>query len=331
MKGKGRSHRDAGIRTSVSEPVYPAEIMAEPGWSLGSNALRGAWAHTLLEMWRERTPTIERSVTQWARAWNVSEMEALRIIEEMEAPPNVCKVRRCACRDLVAPVVALTCRRLERRHKVLKQKASAKREERAAKGVSAICRVDVAKVVGVVSDPPSSPSSSPPSSPPSSSDGGDESKPPIKTDAEAPPIEEPKGRKPPVQTEVADRDFSVDQPTLAECIATAMAVGLKSHELERMMRHYQARGWLLPGGLPVRDLRALMGSWKDRRREFEVKEQATSRAQALRLLEEELSAFGARNPHADRWTPEQRSRREWLMAQIQEMKDAMKPQMESVA
>jgi len=51
----------------------------------------------------------------------------------------------------------------------------------------------------------------------------------------------------------------------------------------------------------------------------------------LRLLEEELSAFGARNPHADRWTPEQRSRREWLMAQIQEMKDAMKPQMESVA
>ena len=153
----------------------------------------------------------------------------------------------------------------------------------------------------------------------------------MKTDVEAPKAEEPKEPKTPVQTAVADRDFSTEPPTLDECIATAMAVGLKSHELERMMRHYQARGWLLPGGLPVRDLRALMGSWMDRRREFEVKEHAVTDAQALRLLEEELSTFAARNPHADRWTQEQRDRREWLMGEIQARKDRMKPQMAVVA
>jgi hypothetical protein len=262
---KGRSYRDAGIRTAVSEPVYPGDILAEKGWALGSNALRGAWAHTLLTMWREKVSTIEMTVTQWARAWNVSESEALRIIEEMEAPPHVCKVRRGACRDLVAPVVALTCRRLERRHKVLKHKAKAKRDERAAKASAGARLSPVVPSVAGASGVPSSSSSSSSSfsSPPSSSgNGGDEGGKPIPQTPEetaAKLVEQEASRKPDTGTV---RDYSVHPPTLAECMAAAVSVGMREADVKRFMAHYGAQGWLFPNRLAIRSLPDAMGRWK---------------------------------------------------------------------
>ena len=89
MKGKGRSHRDAGIRTSVSEPVYPAEIMAEPGWSLGSNALLRAangeesgltgvppeYAAKLLTQWGYPTSMDALSADEWEQRISANAMQ----------------------------------------------------------------------------------------------------------------------------------------------------------------------------------------------------------------------------------------------------------------
>lgn len=223
--------------------------------------MRGAWLWTLCEMWRDRVPKITRTVAQWARAWNVGESHAQRIIDDMATAPKVCEVTYAGNHDLVTPRVTLTCRRLSRRHKERIQARLRKQTERAKGEASGDCHGAVKGGVTSQVVVPSS-SSSPSSSPSSSEKSGDEGAKPITQTPEetaAKLVEQEASRK----TDAgAVRDYSVQPPTLSECMAAAAAVGMREADVERFRAHYGAQGWLYPNRLAIRSLSDAMGRWK---------------------------------------------------------------------
>ena len=104
------NHNEAGIRKRVSEAVYPADILSEPGLIMASLEAFGAWMKTLLVMWRDDQPNITHTLAHWSRLWGVPEDRASAIIAEL-SECNVCNVTNGN------GSVTLISRRLSRRAK----------------------------------------------------------------------------------------------------------------------------------------------------------------------------------------------------------------------
>ncbi len=120
MTEHGQSHSDAGISKRVSEPVYPADIIADTALQQCDLLTRGAWYECLWRMWRDRTYKIEGTVTSLARLWGCTEEEVGHVITELIVH-SPCDVTQCSNK------ITLLSRRLQRRE--LQRIANKKRQK----------------------------------------------------------------------------------------------------------------------------------------------------------------------------------------------------------
>ena len=120
---KGKSQEAQGIDKRVSEPVYPADILAETSLQMASVAAKGAWLWTLVGFWRDKTDRLEGTSEEFGRMWGCSVEESERVIGELERR-KVCDVVR------VNGSVTLVSRRLARRSKLREDGALRKQRER---------------------------------------------------------------------------------------------------------------------------------------------------------------------------------------------------------
>jgi len=79
------NHKDAGINKRVSEAVYPADILSDETLIPCELKTKGAWFWCLLIMWRTKTNSITKTVSQFARLWGCSEDDARDVIADMVA------------------------------------------------------------------------------------------------------------------------------------------------------------------------------------------------------------------------------------------------------
>lgn len=103
------SNRKRGIYKGISEPVYPADILAERDLALAPLEVKGAWFWTLLHLWRTKAHSLTDSIDGFAAEWRCCNADVTRIIGYIEAH-KIANVTRLCNGD-----VTLTCRRLERR------------------------------------------------------------------------------------------------------------------------------------------------------------------------------------------------------------------------
>ena len=120
---KTMKHKDSGIEKLVSEPVYPADILADDQLMICELASKGAWFICLLIMWRNKTGSVTASYRQFGRLWGCDEEEARNCIADLVLN-NVCNVTK------TASDVTLMSRRLTRRAKARKDAAKRKAEQR---------------------------------------------------------------------------------------------------------------------------------------------------------------------------------------------------------
>lgn len=144
---KARSHKDAGIRKTVSEAVYPADVLSEKTLMAASLEAKGAWSWALLIMWRDGDYELSDSADGFARIWGCDEATSKRVIAEL-ANRGICDVSRI-CPELsknvqeCPEIVTLTCRRLRRRHKDKETERLRKAAAREAARRAAECPTDV--------------------------------------------------------------------------------------------------------------------------------------------------------------------------------------------
>jgi len=154
---KGRSHEEQGIHKTPSEPVYPADILADPAIQACPGLARGAWLQTLMILWRDGTDRIRGDVPTFGRLWGMTEEEVGQVIAAFRLH-KPCEILRCHGNGHNGHgPVTLVCRCLRRQ---LKARAAATKRKRAEREREA-SRDGHAPVTAEKCPPSSSSSSSP--------------------------------------------------------------------------------------------------------------------------------------------------------------------------
>ena len=117
------TNADRGIEKRVSEPVYPADILADTAIRLCGPVARCCWYETLFRLWRDDCADLTAKAEDLARVWGVTDSEACAAIAELDEK-KVCRVTQRH------GFVTLTSRRLERRKKSQEQARKRKQAQR---------------------------------------------------------------------------------------------------------------------------------------------------------------------------------------------------------
>jgi len=146
------THEESGIRTRVSVPVYPKDILSEFSLITAPPDVKGAWLWCLFIMWHEDTDRVSGTYDEMGRLWGCSSTDAEGLVGEINAR-NIGDVTLCP--KNVTHDVTLMSRRLNRRKKAQEQARKRKQKQRERE-----CHADVTPSVTVKKTLPSFSSSS---------------------------------------------------------------------------------------------------------------------------------------------------------------------------